>query len=603
MEIPSFAFVNVEKVTFNRTPQSACYNHIFIVIERQQKLIGIKHSSKSIESKIEIINSENEAIFNMDACFPITYRKGSPKFIKIKVGLFDEDKEILCEFEFDVTRKKDHKDCSYMEKEIYIGNTFTKCTIRYKHALLPKNIFPNGDASLLVSKFSTFSTREEILEFLKKKYEHIEKRKNSVDIDSYDYEGSSSSNEDLEKIESFGYHQNQESPSLKSFKTPSMYNIQLTPASPAHEEPKKTQESLLPVTRTRTRSKIAELKNRNKTPMFSLNMRAQSMIIPKDDILQSLKEQKEEEKEKEKEQKPEPTEEEDEEEKQKTALKAELKAQKKILRNILLYQFKAMYSMIVFKRIVTVDSLTEDISAELMKPVTDFNILSIHHLSENDFYDAVSPLFEAMNLFFTKKSDLISQFSLISSLINFGLNISIEAEYYTNAHKKAISAIEHDISQLIIQLAGFLYAPLVSTIATNPMDFLSQDSFSCVSNDVQKFFHIAQKYKISLYVTEQIVRRTCETTDEIVASFLTQFSNVNSEAEKSANYEIFMKRIKKLEQLFMCFIPDVKLSFPCLLSALKSNGTKTNKAEKTEISFSFQSLRMFSLDEDQNEIV
>ena len=656
METKSFAIVFIEKVVFPEMPIGMSFNLSFIVVERQPKGIGFTRSSKPVESKIESLNPENEVYFNLEAIFPITVKQKSSKFIRIKVGILQETKEIISEFSFNIMDEKTENNCGIRtSKSIMTKPNKYYLTIYYRYAVIPQFLLDLEKPKEFFYNYSAITNKNDLINEIAanrpsahkskppkprqqklcnlKDFERKNRQKKGKEFDntssyeteytasSYSEENkaikteiskpltpirqqilsspkvSSPSSVDTSEVDAMKLQESRKmSSSLASFRRASYTSI--SPFKTPQKPPKQ-----LPLPNSPKDTPKLPLIPKNKPEAGLRQSRSTSLVAFRESksndstsgFLNSIKsspkhtEKKEDFKE-------------EEENTEAKKVKSELKHQRKQLTKIALSQFKAYYSLVIFKTIALNTTFTQDVSNELFKPILDFKLLSIPHITEKELYDSISPLFQSIKLFLAKTTDIVSQFALIASLINFGLKISIEAEYYTSSHMLCMREIEQYVSQLVTQLSGFLYAPLISSITTDPMEFLSVPSLSNVSNQMQQFFHIAHKYSISTYVLRLIIKRTCEMADNMISSFLYQFSSSQTnQAMRDKNIQEFKTRIRKLEQLFVCFIPNIKVSFPSLMGVCEGKMPIEMGEPKSE--FSFQDLRMSFLDDENRKII
>lgn len=546
MDVPSYFIFYVQKIEYPRMIYSQ-YTLTYLTIELQKVTLGIKHSSEKIRSKTVTTNNENTAIFECEACFNNPKQDNKQKLIHIEIGAVTDAETVLGSIDFDLADIDKHKSKLAIKKIRFAKHQ--KGKIYYRAIVMPITFFPHGKPIDFFATVPVSDTKDDILSTLALTQTLTE----SVYDDVH---------------EEFVQRTDNGASALMKFK---------------HTAP----EAKLETSKSQLLHPLSHGKNSQRAA--NLMKLAQNKVRPdqeeenpdaKSNANASAKA---------------------EEDHSPEELKEIMKHSKKKLVSALVAQFTAKFSLVVFQNIVCPEFLTEDLSKQLMAPILEFNLLAAPKITSDQLIYSLMPLFSSIHLTEKRRNELVPLFALLSTLINFGILLTSEAEYYTTAHLPVMLSLEGHISSLISQLSCFLYGPFVTGLTSNPLENMDQKTTTEISNATQQFFTIAKTYVSSKYVMKLLVERTCTLTDEVVANCLIQFTQVYTE-EQCNNLK---RKLQKIKELVGCFVKDISIDFPHInqiIAKRNRNIQKVESAHDQDVQFSFDKLRLIAVNEQQPTI-
>ncbi|EAX95613.1 hypothetical protein TVAG_459620 [Trichomonas vaginalis G3] len=540
MDVPSYFIFYVQKIEYPRMIYSQ-YTLTYITVELQKVTLGIKHSSEKVRSKTATLDNANCGVFECEACFNNPKQDNKQKLIHIVIGAVQDSEIEIGSIDLDLEDIDKHKS-KLAIKKIRFGK-HQKGKLYYRAIVLPITFFPHGKPIDFFASVPINNTKDDILTNLALTQTLTE----SV----YD-----------EVHENFVQSNDNRVTSLSKFtKTfePKSSNSSSQQQQPTLARDTQRISSIKKLTKHMVRPDEGE------EEINPENVQSAEKVVEIDHSQEELKEM--------------------------------MKHSKKKLVSAMVAQFTAKFSLIVFQKIVCADLFTEDISQDLIAPVLEFNLLSAPKISSDQLIYALMPLFSAIHITLKRRSEVVPLFSLLSSLINFGILLTSEAEYYTTAHVPVMASLDGHISILISQLSCFLYGPLVSSMTNNPLEAMTSQSATDLSNILQQFFTVAKTYVKSKYIMKLLIDRTCSLTDEIVSNCLIQFSQVFTE-EQCANLK---RKIEKLKEYFAYNVKEIPVNFPHMqqiISKRNRNVQRVESAKDEDVIFSFDELRRIAIDEE-----
>lgn len=239
---------------------------------------------------------------------------------------------------------------------------------------------------------------------------------------------------------------------------------------------------------------------------------------------------------------------------------------KKNLLKLSLSQCSVCFNIIIVNNLISPTKISKDFSGHLIEPILSFSILTLPEISAEDIDFLFEPLYKALDFTLSLSHTFEELFSILASVLNFGLKLSSSAPIFSSLHLPVLEKLSDYITQSIMQLTQILISVITPSISNDGFEFADVETLNLMQQETRQFLQLCHSFNVPELVVQIIVIETCKYIDTLVFNVIIDTASIIS--PKKIND--LLQKTRKIETIFNCLPCNFQIAFNNLLSFISN---------------------------------